>query len=116
MVEEKKRRGRPPGSKNKTGKKAEPSKIEAGSRLKDEVWAIVILALGIFFGCFTSDGSRWTIRTHYIKSTERLLRNYHFCLTILSDFIWTIIICETHSTHQQPFLNFSVFDLSHAHG
>jgi S-DNA-T family DNA segregation ATPase FtsK/SpoIIIE len=48
MVEEKKRRGRPPGSKNKSAKKAEPAKIEAGSRLKDEIWAIVILALGIF--------------------------------------------------------------------
>lgn len=48
MVEEKKRRGRPPGSKNKSKSKAEPSKIEAGSRLKDEIWAIVILALGAF--------------------------------------------------------------------
>ena len=48
MVEEKKRRGRPPGSKNKSSKKTEPAKIEAGSRLKDEIWAIVILALGIF--------------------------------------------------------------------
>ena len=50
MVEEKKRRGRPPGSKNKTTAKAkgEPAKIEAGSRLKDEIWSIVIIALGIF--------------------------------------------------------------------
>jgi len=48
MVEEKKRRGRPPGSKNKSTSKKEPSKIEAGSRLKDEIWAIVILALGSF--------------------------------------------------------------------
>jgi S-DNA-T family DNA segregation ATPase FtsK/SpoIIIE len=48
MVEEKKRRGRPPGSKNKSKAKTEPAKIEAGSRLKDEIWAIVILALGIF--------------------------------------------------------------------
>lgn len=48
MVEEKKRRGRPPGSKNKSTSKKEPAKIEAGSRLKDEIWAIVILALGTF--------------------------------------------------------------------
>ena len=48
MTEEKKRRGRPPGSKNKTKSKAEPAKIEANSRLKDEIWAIVILALGTF--------------------------------------------------------------------
>jgi DNA segregation ATPase FtsK/SpoIIIE and related proteins len=52
MGEEKKRRGRPPGSKNRT--KAEASnpvktvKKESGSRLKDEIWSIVILALGIF--------------------------------------------------------------------
>jgi S-DNA-T family DNA segregation ATPase FtsK/SpoIIIE len=48
MVEEKKRRGRPPGSKNKSKVKNEPAKIIAGSRLKDEIWAIVILALGTF--------------------------------------------------------------------
>ncbi len=48
MVEEKKKRGRPPGSKNKQKGREEPAKIEAGSRLKDEIWAIVILALGIF--------------------------------------------------------------------
>jgi len=48
MVEEKKRRGRPPGSKNKPKGKTEPLKTEAGSRLKDEIWAIVILALGAF--------------------------------------------------------------------
>jgi len=48
MVEENKRRGRPPGSKNKSTSKKEPTKIEAGSRLKDEIWAIVILALGAF--------------------------------------------------------------------
>ncbi len=48
MVEEKKRRGRPPGSKNKPKGKPESMKTEAGSRLKDEVWAIVILALGAF--------------------------------------------------------------------
>jgi len=48
MVEEKKRRGRPPGTKNKQKSKDETSKIQAGSKLKDEIWAIVILALGIF--------------------------------------------------------------------
>lgn len=48
MVDEKKKRGRPPGSKNKSTSKNVPAKIEAGSRLKDEIWAIVILAIGIF--------------------------------------------------------------------
>lgn len=48
MVKEKKRRGRPPGSKNKTKAKVESTKKETGSRLKDEIWAIVILALGMF--------------------------------------------------------------------
>lgn len=48
MVEDKKRRGRPPGSKNKPKSKNEPAKVEAGSRLKDEIWAIVILAFGTF--------------------------------------------------------------------
>ncbi len=48
MVEEKKRRGRPPGSKNKPKSRPEPVKAAAGSRLKDEIWAIVILALGTF--------------------------------------------------------------------
>ncbi|HVI39320.1 MAG TPA: DNA translocase FtsK 4TM domain-containing protein, partial [Anaerovoracaceae bacterium] len=48
MVEEKKRRGRPPGSKNKSRSTAVPPKSEAGSRLKDEIWAIAILAFGIF--------------------------------------------------------------------
>ncbi|HYE68168.1 MAG TPA: DNA translocase FtsK [Anaerovoracaceae bacterium] len=48
MVDEKKKRGRPPGSKNKSTSKSVPAKIEAGSRLKDEIWAIVILAIGTF--------------------------------------------------------------------
>ena len=48
MVEEKKRRGRPPGSKNKSRSTTVPQKNEAGSRLKDEIWAIAILAFGIF--------------------------------------------------------------------
>ncbi|MDD3168144.1 MAG: DNA translocase FtsK [Eubacteriales bacterium] len=48
MVEDKKRRGRPPGSKNKQKSKNDSAKIEIGSRLKDEIWAIVILALGTF--------------------------------------------------------------------
>jgi len=48
MAEEKRRRGRPPGSKNKPKTTADPAKIAAGSRLKDEIWAIVIVALGAF--------------------------------------------------------------------
>src|SRR5512137_1545849 len=53
---EQKRRGRPPGSKNKkntvsAGRRKTPEKSERpgmSSRLKDEIWAIVILALGAF--------------------------------------------------------------------
>jgi len=48
MAEEKRRRGRPPGSKNKPKKAVDPAKIAAASRLKDEIWAIVIIALGAF--------------------------------------------------------------------
>ena len=50
MAEEKKRRGRPPGSKNKSTAKSAPAKQSpaAGSRLRDEIWSIVIIALGIF--------------------------------------------------------------------
>lgn len=51
MVEEKKKRGRPPGAKNKPKSKAAPAQARqtaAGSRLKDEIWAIIILAAGIF--------------------------------------------------------------------
>ncbi|MEL7655955.1 MAG: DNA translocase FtsK 4TM domain-containing protein, partial [Bacillota bacterium] len=50
MVEEKKRRGRPPGSKNKQKSGTAPvqKKSAAGSRLKDEIWAIIILAIGAF--------------------------------------------------------------------
>lgn len=48
-MEQKKKPGRPPGSKNKTKKKAEPSnKNIIGSRLKDEIWAIIIIAIGAF--------------------------------------------------------------------
>ena len=52
MVEEKKKRGRPPGSKNNSKSKSASAKSApvnaAGSRLKDEIWAIIILALGAF--------------------------------------------------------------------
>ena len=51
MVEEKKKRGRPPGSKNKSKIKSAPVQAKqtaAGSRLKDEIWAIIILAAGVF--------------------------------------------------------------------
>ncbi len=51
MVEEKKRRGRPPGTKNKSKSKQAPTKASAnpaGSRLKDEIWAIILLAIGTF--------------------------------------------------------------------
>ena len=52
---EQKRRGRPPGSKNrkklndsKSKTKGSDNTSQIGSRLKDEIWAIVILALGAF--------------------------------------------------------------------
>ncbi|MDF3003401.1 MAG: translocase FtsK [Bacillota bacterium] len=54
MAEEKKRRGRPPGSKNKsqTNKGASQTRRSAppaaGGRLRDEIWAIIILAIGAF--------------------------------------------------------------------
>ncbi|MBP6492004.1 MAG: DNA translocase FtsK 4TM domain-containing protein, partial [Clostridia bacterium] len=48
MVEEKKKRGRPQGTKNKPKAKEAPKANVAGSRLKDEIWAIIILALGVF--------------------------------------------------------------------
>lgn len=64
MAEEKKKPGRPPGSKNKTSgakkstknstknstaKKSVQTKNTTGSRVKDEIWAIIIIAVGIFF-------------------------------------------------------------------
>ncbi|WP_330586725.1 DNA translocase FtsK [Aminipila terrae] len=60
MAEEKKKPGRPPGSKNKTSgagkgtknstaKKTAQTKNVTGSRVKDEIWAIIIIAIGIFF-------------------------------------------------------------------
>ncbi|WP_312091230.1 FtsK/SpoIIIE family DNA translocase [Aminipila sp.] len=60
MAEEKKKRGRPPGSKNKNSgtaknarnsaaKKTVQSKNMTGSRVKDEIWAVIIIAVGIFF-------------------------------------------------------------------
>ncbi len=49
MAEEKKKRGRPPGSKNKQKNNHQTvSAPPAGSRLKDEIWAIIILAAGTF--------------------------------------------------------------------
>ncbi|MDD2190156.1 MAG: DNA translocase FtsK 4TM domain-containing protein [Eubacteriales bacterium] len=49
MTEAKNKRGRPPGSKNKTQNKEMPrANTSAVSRLKDEIWAIVIMALGAF--------------------------------------------------------------------
>jgi S-DNA-T family DNA segregation ATPase FtsK/SpoIIIE len=55
MAEEKKRRGRPPGSKNKPKankgtqqKRGSAPAAVAGGRLRDEIWAIIILAIGAF--------------------------------------------------------------------
>jgi len=49
---EQKRRGRPPGSKNRktstARKESNPAAPKMNGRLKDEIWAIVILALGAF--------------------------------------------------------------------
>lgn len=62
MAEEKRKRGRPPGSKNKTTKTRKTNNTSAsktkktvqnnnatGSRVKDEIWAIIIIAIGVFF-------------------------------------------------------------------
>ncbi|MHC1722303.1 MAG: DNA translocase FtsK [Aminipila sp.] len=60
MAEEKKKPGRPPGSKNKKSgagkstrssmaKKPAQTKNMTGSRVKDEIWSIIIIAIGIFF-------------------------------------------------------------------
>jgi len=45
---EQKKRGRPPGSKNKTGSKDAQTKNLIGNRLKDEISSIIILAIGAF--------------------------------------------------------------------
>lgn len=47
MTETKKKRGRPPGSKNKTQNK-DIQQANTVSRLKNEIWAIVLFALGAF--------------------------------------------------------------------
>ncbi|MFV0516824.1 MAG: DNA translocase FtsK [Aminipila sp.] len=61
MAEEKKKPGRPAGSKNKTSAakkkttrsssaaKAKDNKNSTGVRVKDEIWAVIIIALGLFF-------------------------------------------------------------------
>ena len=72
MAEEKRKPGRPPGSKNKTSSSSEKSSsasgksskktgaktgknpvkpekpIKVGRRVRDEIWAIIIIALGVF--------------------------------------------------------------------
>lgn len=48
MEDKKKKPGRPPGAKNKAKEINTKKNIAAGSRLKDEIWAIVIFALGAF--------------------------------------------------------------------
>lgn len=51
MAEQKKKAGRPKGSKNKATKEkldADLAKKQAQSRLRDEIWAIVIMAVGAF--------------------------------------------------------------------
>lgn len=52
MAEQKRKPGRPPGSKNKAGGREKAAVVQqntaAGSRLKDEIWSIIILALGVF--------------------------------------------------------------------
>ncbi|WP_227016668.1 FtsK/SpoIIIE family DNA translocase [Sinanaerobacter chloroacetimidivorans] len=47
-MEQKRKPGRPPGSKNKTKKNQTQTVKNTGGRLEDEIWAIVIIALGIF--------------------------------------------------------------------
>ncbi len=60
MAEEKKKPGRPPGSKSKASgagkstkssaaKKSAQTQNRTGSRVKDEIWAIIIMAIGVFF-------------------------------------------------------------------
>lgn len=65
MTEEKRKPGRPPGSKNRSSGKStssgksgsrtgknpvKPEKtIKVGSKVRDEIWAIIIIALGAFF-------------------------------------------------------------------
>ncbi|MDD4565781.1 MAG: DNA translocase FtsK [Eubacteriales bacterium] len=49
MTETKKKRGRPPGSKNKTqNNETQQTNIVAVSRMKNEIWAIILFALGAF--------------------------------------------------------------------
>jgi S-DNA-T family DNA segregation ATPase FtsK/SpoIIIE len=51
MAEQKRKPGRPKGSKNKATREkldAELAKKQAQSRLKNEIWAIVIMAVGAF--------------------------------------------------------------------
>lgn len=49
MTDTKKKRGRPPGSKNKTQhNEAQRTNKTAVSRLKNEIWAIILFALGAF--------------------------------------------------------------------
>ncbi|GAB1475315.1 DNA translocase FtsK [Bacillota bacterium] len=47
MAEEKKKRGRPKGSLNKNTKER-VQVDESGKRLKDEIWAVIIIAAGVF--------------------------------------------------------------------
>ena len=72
MAESKRGPGRPPGSKNKTTKnntgaasskaKAKAQEIQAkkkaDQRVMDEIWAIITIAIGAFFGCRDHDGGR----------------------------------------------------------
>lgn len=51
MAEQKKKPGRPPGSKNKNSSQIPEKELEnkqAKSRIKDEIWAIILMALGAF--------------------------------------------------------------------
>ncbi|MEG2200265.1 MAG: hypothetical protein RRY25_08305, partial [Anaerovorax sp.] len=58
MAEEKKKPGRPAGSKNKSNSKSKIASKEkekqeylkkvTGSRLRDEIWSIIMVAFGIF--------------------------------------------------------------------
>ncbi|MGI6748839.1 MAG: DNA translocase FtsK 4TM domain-containing protein [Anaerovoracaceae bacterium] len=49
MTETKKKRGRPPGSKNKTqNKETQRTNTATVSRMRNEIWAIILFALGAF--------------------------------------------------------------------
>ncbi len=93
MSEEKKRRGRPPGSKNKPKKAADPAKIAAGSRLKDEIWSIVIIALGAFL-VFPSRRRRPASWVCYIEAVIGLLRICRLRAALLSDPLRAFAFCE----------------------